>query len=118
MKFKEFSTSVDNILQGLTSLGIKFNAYSTNCTTMKIIFYNKRQQKLVDKHEKKIVELLRKESEYVEISYKKERILRYKIDYAENYEDLKYYLVCDVLEYMMVGVEKTIKQVEKEYYED
>ena len=55
---------------------------------------------------------------YVEISYKKERILRYKIDYAENYEDLKYYLVCDVLEYMMVGVEKTIKQVEKEYYED
>ena len=24
----------------------------------------------------------------------------------------------DVLEYMMVGVEKTIKQVEKEYYED
>ena len=80
MKFKEFSTSVDNILQGLTSLGIKFNAYSTNCTTMKIIFYNKRQQKLVDKHEKKIVELLRKESEYVEHSlFSKELMLYIRI---------------------------------------
>ena len=80
MKFKEFSTSVDNILQGLTNLGIKFNAYSTNCTTMKIIFYNKRQQKLVDKHEKKIVELLRKESEYVEHSlFNKELMLYIRI---------------------------------------
>jgi hypothetical protein len=80
MKFREFSTSVDNILQGLTSLGIKFNAYSTNCTTMKIIFYNKRQQKLVDKHEEKIVELLRKESEYVEHSlFNKELMLYIRI---------------------------------------
>lgn len=80
MKFREFSTSVDNILQGLTNLGIKFNAYSTNCTTMKIIFYNKRQQKLVDKHEKKIVELLRKESEYVEHSlFNKELMLYIRI---------------------------------------
>ena len=80
MKFREFSTSVNNILQGLTSLGIKFNAYSTNCTTMKIIFYNKRQQKLVDKHEEKIVELLRKESEYVEHSlFNKELMLYIRI---------------------------------------
>lgn len=80
MKFREFSTSVDNILQGLTSLGIKFNAYSTNCTTMKIIFYNKRQQKMVDKHEEKIVELLRKESEYVEHSlFNKELMLYIRI---------------------------------------
>ena len=80
MKFREFSTSVDNILQGLTSLGIKFNAYSTNCTTMKIIFYNKRQQKLVDKHEEKIVELLRKESKYVEHSlFNKELMLYIRI---------------------------------------
>ena len=80
MKFREFSTSVDNILQGLTNLGIKFNAYSTNCTTMKIIFYNKRQQKMVDKHEEKIVELLRKESEYVEHSlFNKELMLYIRI---------------------------------------
>ena len=80
MKFREFSTSVDNILQGLTSLGIKFNAYSTNCTTKKIIFYNKRQQKMVDKHEEKIVELLRKESEYVEHSlFNKELMLYIRI---------------------------------------
>ena len=80
MKFREFSTSVDNILQGLTSLGIKFNAYSTNCTTMKIIFYNKRLQKMVDKHEEKIVELLRKESEYVEHSlFNKELMLYIRI---------------------------------------
>ena len=55
---------------------------------------------------------------YVNISYKEERILRNKIEYADSFEDLQYYLVCDVLEYMMVGVEKTLNQVKKEYLED
>ena len=74
-----------------------------------------------------IVEVIDKELEqtirdyaekYVNISYKEERILRNKIEYADNFEDLQYYLVCDVLEYMMVGVKKTLNQVKKEYLED
>ena len=74
-----------------------------------------------------IVEVIDKELEqtirdyaekYVNISYKEERILRNKIEYADSFEDLQYYLVCDVLEYMMVGVEKTLNQVKKEYLED
>ena len=74
---------------------------------------------IVEVIDKELEQIIRDYAEkYVNISYKEERILRNKIEYADNFEDLQYYLVCDVLEYMMVGVEKTIKQVEKEYYED
>ena len=69
--------------------------------------------------DKEIEQIIRNYAEkYVNISYKEERILRNKIEYADNFEDLQYYLVCDVLEYMMVDVEKTLNQVKKEYLED
>ena len=41
-----------------------------------------------------------------------------KIEYADSFKDLQYYLVCDVLDYMIIGVEKTLNQVKKELLED
>ena len=74
---------------------------------------------IIELIDKKIEQIIRDYAEkYVNISYKEERILTNKIEYADSFEDLQYYLVCDVLEYMMVGVEKTLNQVKKEYLED
>ena len=74
---------------------------------------------IVEVIDRELEQIIRDYAEkYVNISYKEERILRNKIEYADNFEDLQYYLVCDVLEYMMVGVEKTLNQVKKEYLED
>ena len=74
---------------------------------------------IVEVIDKELEQIIRDYAEkYVNISYKEERILRNKIEYADNFEDLQYYLVCDVLEYMMVGVKKTLNQVKKEYLED
>ena len=77
MNYREFTMGVDNILQGLKELNIKFNCYSCNCTTIKVIFYDKRQQKKINKHEDKIVELLRKESNFVENSFYNTQLMLY-----------------------------------------
>ena len=74
--------------------------------------------------EHSIIELMNTEVEesvkeyaknYVDITYKESKILYNEIDYASNYEELQYYLVCDVLDYMIVDVDKTVNQVKKDY---
>ena len=56
--------------------------------------------------------------ENVSITYKQGQILFKNISYAKNYEELQFYILCDVLDYMIVGKDITIAQAKKHYLEN